>query len=194
MFGKRQFILLIVIFAFGTISYLVGSTIGNAQEQSHTGHTQPLAATTATVPTMAGQEVFGAIQEIVKILEADPTTDWSKVNIAALHRHLVDMDEVTMRAKATERGFANGVEFTVTGTDRTIEAIKRMVPAHARVLAATGWQTKTEVLANGVKLTVTTSDPAQLVKIKSLGFIGVMVQGAHHQPHHLMMAKGGFKH
>jgi hypothetical protein len=36
------------------------------------------------------------------MLEADPKTDWSKVNISALREHLIDMDEVTMRASATE--------------------------------------------------------------------------------------------
>ena len=30
-----------------------------------------------------------------------PTTDWSKVNIAALREHLIDMDEVTLRAEQT---------------------------------------------------------------------------------------------
>src|SRR6516165_7172350 len=42
-------------------------------------------------PVLAGQDAFGAIQEVVQILEADPTTDWSKVNIDALRQHLVDM-------------------------------------------------------------------------------------------------------
>jgi hypothetical protein len=32
-------------------------------------------------PMMPGQDAFGAIQEIVRILEADPKTDWSKVNL-----------------------------------------------------------------------------------------------------------------
>ena len=54
-------------------------------------------------PTMPGQEAFGTIQEVVQILEADPTTDWSKVNIAALREHLIDMNEVTLRAVATEQ-------------------------------------------------------------------------------------------
>ena len=54
-------------------------------------------------PTMVGQEAFGAIQEVVQVLEADPTTDWSKVNIAALREHLIDMNEVTLRAVATEQ-------------------------------------------------------------------------------------------
>jgi hypothetical protein len=30
-------------------------------------------------PTMPGQDAFGTIQEVVRILEADPATDWSKV-------------------------------------------------------------------------------------------------------------------
>jgi hypothetical protein len=143
---------------------------------------------------MPGQEVFGTIQEVVRILEADPATDWSKVNIAALREHLIDMDDVTMRAVAHQRPLDNGVEITVTGEGRTIDAIKRMVPAHTHELAALGWQARTELLPNGVKLVVTTADPRQAVKLKALGFIGIMVQGGHHQPHHLMMAKGEFTH
>ena len=45
-----------------------------------------------------------------------------------------------------------------------------------------------------MKLVVTAGDPRQAVKIKALGFMGIMVQGAHHQIHHLMMAKGEFTH
>jgi predicted RNA binding protein YcfA (HicA-like mRNA interferase family) len=148
----------------------------------------------AMVPTHPGQEAFGTIQEIVRILEADPTTDWSKVNIGALREHLIDMDEVTMRAQASERPLANGVEITVTGEGRTLAAIQRMVPAHTRELVALGWSASTQDLPNGVKLVVTTSDPQQVVKLRALGFLGIMVQGAHHQPHHLMMAKGEFAH
>jgi hypothetical protein len=141
-------------------------------------------------PTLSGQDAFGAIQEVVQILEADPTTDWSKVNIDALRQHLVDMNEVTLHAAAAEQVFDNGVEITVTGEGRTSEAIKRMVPAHVAELVKLGWNAKTEDLQNGVKLTVVTSDPKELTKLKALGFMGIMVQGGHHQPHHLMMAKG----
>lgn len=145
-------------------------------------------------PAMAGQDAFGAIQEIVQKLEADPATDWSKVNIGALREHLIDMNEVTLRAAAAERALDDGIEITVTGESRTREAIKRMVPAHARELAAAGWQAKTEELPEGVKLTVTTNDPKQVVKLKALGFMGIMVQGGHHQPHHLAMARGEHAH
>ena len=145
-------------------------------------------------PTMLGQEAFGTIQEVVRILDADPTTDWSKVNISVLREHLIDMDEVTMRARATERTLDNGVEIAVTGEGRTLDAIKRMVPAHTHELSQLGWNAKTEDLPNGVKLTVTSTDAKQVVKLKALGFMGTMVQGAHHQRHHLMMARNEFVH
>jgi len=145
-------------------------------------------------PAMPGQQAFGTIQEIVRALEADPATDWSKVSISALREHLIDMDEVTMHAAAAERTFANGIEMTVTGEGRTLAGIKRMVPAHVHELTQLGWNAVAEDLPNGVKLTVTSDDATQATKLKGLGFIGIMVQGAHHQQHHLMMAKGEFVH
>jgi hypothetical protein len=143
-------------------------------------------------PTMPGQAAFGAIQEVVQLLEADPATDWSTVNIAALREHLIDMDELTLHAATTERMLDNGIEIAVTGQGRTLDAIKRMVPAHARQLTNMGWNARTEDLPNGVNLIVTANDPKQVTKLKALGFMGIMVQGGHHQPHHLMIAKGQF--
>jgi hypothetical protein len=145
-----------------------------------------------SVPTMPGQDAFGTIQEVVQLLQADHSTDWSKVNISALRQHLIDMNEVTLHAAAAERMLDNGIEIVVTGEGRTLEAIKRMVPAHISELREIGWIAKSEDLANGVKLTVTASEAQPLTKLKALGFMGIMVQGGHHQPHHLMMAKGEF--
>jgi hypothetical protein len=141
-------------------------------------------------PTMPGQDAFGAIAEVVQILDADPSTDWSKVNIGVLREHLIDMNEVTLRAVATERALDDGVEIAVTGQGRTREAIKRMLPAHAQELVQIGWTAKSEDLPDGVKLVVTSPDAQQAIKLKALGFMGIMVQGTHHQAHHLMMAKG----
>ena len=143
-------------------------------------------------PTMPGQDAFGAIQGIVQILQSDPKTDWSKVNIDALRQHLIDMNEVTLHAVATPRVFDNGIEFTVTGEGRTLEAIKRMVPAHVNELHEISWNAKSDDLPNGVKLTVMTNEAQPLIKLKALGFMGIMVQGGHHQSHHLMMATGQF--
>lgn len=146
----------------------------------------------AGVPTMPGQDAFGAIQEVVQILQADPATDWSKVNIDALRQHLIDMNEVTLHAAATPRVLDNGIAFTVTGEGRTLEAIKRMVPAHVAELHEIGWNAKSEDLPNGVKLTVLASEAQPLTRLKALGFMGILVQGGYHQPHHLMMARGEF--
>ena len=35
----------------------------------------------SSIPTLPGQAAFGAIQEIVAILDSDPKTDWSKVDL-----------------------------------------------------------------------------------------------------------------
>ena len=70
-----------------------------------------------------------------------------------------------------------------------------MVPAHAREMdGQDGWSVTTEPIAEGVVLTVTSADSAQALKIRGLGFMGIMVLGAHHQPHHLAMARGMLPH
>jgi len=161
-----------------------------AHRQGPHGPMGPHAMMDSGYPAMPGQDAFGAIQEIVKILEADPATDWSKVNITALREHLIDMNEVALRAVAKARPLDNGVAIAISGEGRTLAAIKRMVPAHARELERIGWSAKTEERPNGVELVVTTSDPKQVAKLQALGFIGIMVLGGHHQPHHLMIAKG----
>jgi hypothetical protein len=102
------------------------------------------------------------------------------------------MNEVTLHAIAAERTLDSGIEITITGEGRTLEAIKRMVPAHVSELREIGWNAKTDELPNGIKLTVMASEAQPQTKLKALGFMGVMVQGSHHQAHHLMMAKGQF--
>jgi hypothetical protein len=171
--------------------------------QSHGGMAGPIDPHTAmnghqfgaqfgpgATPTMPGQDAFGTIQEIVQMLEADPSTDWSKVNIAALREHLIDMNEVTLHAVARESVHDGGIEIVITGEGRTLPAIQRMVPAHVAELRKLGWSAATENLPDGVKLTVMATNTQPLVKLKALGFMGIMVQGAHHQVHHLMMARG----
>lgn len=146
-------------------------------------------------PTLAGQDAFGAVQEIVRILEADSTTDWSKVNFEALRQHLIDMDEVTLRANAPATSVDGGLEIAITGESRTLAAIQRMIPDHAQELnQMNGWHATTQMLPDGVRLTVTSSDPKEIAHIRGLGFIGLLVGGSHHQPHHLAMAKNEMVH
>jgi TusA-related sulfurtransferase len=150
---------------------------------------------TSTTPTMPGQDAFGAIQEIVQILDADPKTDWSKVDLEALRQHLIDMNEITLRADAAPKQVDGGLEIAVTGTGPTLVAVQRMIPAWAQTMNGhQGWTTKAASLPNGERLTVTATDPKEIQHIHGLGFIGVLVSGSHHQPHHLAMAKGEFDH
>src|SRR6516162_10396892 len=149
----------------------------------------------STTPTMPGQDAFGAIQEIVQILDADPKTDWSKVDLEALRQHLIDMNEVTLRADAAPKQIDGGLETAVTGSGRTLVAIQRMVPAWAQTInGQRGWTAKTTSLPDGELLTVTATDPKEIEHIRGLGFIGLLVSGSMHQPHHLAMAKGEFDH
>jgi hypothetical protein len=147
-----------------------------------------------SVPTMPGQDGFGAIAEIVRILEADPATDWVKVDIERLRQHLIDMDEVMLRAAVSQTPVPGGLAMDITGTERTEQAIRAMVPSHAVELdRMREWSARTEPITGGVRLTVVARklDDLKLVaRIRGLGFAGLIVQGAHHQPHHLAIARG----
>jgi hypothetical protein len=146
-------------------------------------------------PTMAGQDAFGAIAEVVRMLEADPKTDWSMVDLEALRQHLIDMNDVTLNSVAVAKPIEGGLDIAVTGSGRTLAAIQRMVPAHAKEIdGLNGWSAKAQPIANGVLLTVTSSDAKEVQHIRGLGFIGILVSGSHHPPHHLAMAKGEDPH
>jgi len=153
------------------------------------------AAPIAGAPSLPGQDAFGAIQEIVRILEADPATDWSIVDLEGLRQHLIDMNEVTLKAEAVEKPVEGGVEIAITGSGRTLVAIQHMAPDHAQAInGLNGWRTETRPLPNGVLLIVTSSDAKEIAHLRGLGFIGILVSGSHHLHHHLAMAKGGFTH
>ena len=177
---------------------LLGCTSIAAAEDRHAGHMdhgqhrdQERQGAAAGQPNEAGQSAFAAIAEIVAILDADPETDWSKVDIRALREHLIDMNALTLQASVTEEVLADGLAMTITGEGRTRDAIQRMVPAHAAELdVMDDWSASAETTAEGARLVVTSSDPAMQVKIRRLGFFGLMATGAHHQPHHLAIARG----
>lgn len=145
--------------------------------------------------TEVGQSAFAALAQIVEVLNADPATDWSKVDIEGLRQHLIDMNNVTLRAQVSAMATPTGARFTVTSPDPEIQAsIRRMVAAHAATMnGAGGWTMATDEAPGGAILAVSgTSDDA--IKINSLGFIGVMTLGMHHQAHHLMIATGNGPH
>ena len=157
----------------------------------HAGHI----TATGTIPASPGQSAWGAIAEIVHILEEDPATDWSRVDIDALRNHLIDMDELVLHALATERSVPGGLELTVTGTGRTVGAIQRMLPAHAGMMRhGQGWKIATALLENGAVLTATSAEASEEEKIRGLGLFGFMSLGHHHGPHHLAIARGASPH
>ncbi len=145
----------------------------------------------AMVPTEPGQGAFGALQQIVQILEADPHTDWSKVNLDALRTHLIDMDRVTLDARAVVRPIPGGTRTIVTGTGRTLVAIQRLLPEEAMHLNGMhGFRIAAIRIQDGVVLTVTTTDAKQVAMIRGLGFAGILASGAFHPRHHLEIARG----
>jgi hypothetical protein len=141
---RRTYLGLVLLLIIATGAVLAASAIVRAQDHSRMDNAEHMHGAGTIVPTHPGQEAFGTIQEIVRILEADPKTDWSKVNIGALREHLIDMGEVTLRARSNERPLNNGIEITITGEGRTLAAIQRMVPAHTRELVALGWSASTQ--------------------------------------------------
>lgn len=173
---------------------IILSLLGNRaafSQMNHEGHMTGQMTTASATPTLAGQYAFATTQEIVEILEADPATDWSRVNLLALREHLIDMNEVTLNAAIEQREVNQGLEMTITGTDRAKTAIQRLVPAHTKELnQLNGWQAVADVLPDGVRLTVISNDSQQVDRIRALGFMGLLVSGGHHQVHHLALAKG----
>lgn len=156
----------------------------------------PLVAQPASrsLPTRSGQDAFGAIGEVVRLLESDSTTDWSRVNIEALRQHLIDMNEVTLHSSIAQKPVEGGITADVTGTGRTEAAIRRMVVAHSAAMRMSmsdvAW--RTDEIAGGIRWTVTskTGDARTVARLRGLGAIGLLTLGDHHAAHHLMIARG----
>lgn len=165
---------------------------GREMHRAHPSGQVPVGGVSA--PTLPGQDAFGAIQEIVRILETDPMTDWTKVNLERLRQHLIDMNDVTLRSTVKATTVPGGLAMDVTGSGRVEGAIRAMVAPHAEELdRMKEWSARTEPIPGGLRLRVTAKEPSDLrtvARIRGLGFIGLLTQGAHHQPHHLAMAKG----
>jgi hypothetical protein len=154
----------------------------------------PISHPAEAIPVQPGQGAFAAIQEIVEILEADKTTDWSKVNIDALRRHLVDMDNVTLHAEVENRPVTGGMEFVVQGSGPVRDSIQRMLMAHAATMDGVGgWHLAASATETGAILTVK-APASDLEKLRALGLFGVLAEGMHHQMHHLAIARGGMMH
>ena len=104
------------------------------------------------------------------------------------------MDNVTLRAEVKSEAVEGGMRFTISGVGPSEDSIQRMVKAHALAMNGLGgWTFTASETDSGAILTVLT--PAKdVVKLRALGFLGVMTRGMHHQMHHLMIARGENPH
>ncbi len=171
-------------FAFALLT--AGATL--AAEKTHDHGAMMMGS---DMPGETGQAAFAAIQEIVAMLDADPATDWAKVDIEALRQHLIDMNNVTLGAAVEAAEVEGGIRFSVSGEGPARESVRRMVMAHAATMnGVDGWKFVAEPSDKGATLTVSPPDQASMAKLRALGFIGVMARGMHHQQHHLMLATG----
>jgi hypothetical protein len=178
-------------------SYGLGSRLSAGERGTWSverGAVSTLDAQRSTLPTASGQAAFGAIAEVVRLLEADSTTDWSKVNIEALRQHLIDMDEVTMRAEIVQRAVSGGIEADISGRGRTLASIQRLVVNQSRMLdMSPEFTSVATVTPTGAHVVVTAkraSDARTVSRIRGLGYAGLMTEGDHHTRHHMALARG----
>ena len=185
-----------IIASAAFILFVTGSASGQTMDHSKMMHgNQANMMMDGMPPRETGQSAFAAIQEIVAMLNAKPTTDWSTVNIEALRQHLIDMNNVTLGAVVSVSQTGDSVRFAVTGEGAVQGSIKRMVMAHAASMnGVDDWKFTAEPTDTGAVLTVTPPEPASMVKLKALGFMGILTLGMHHQEHHWMLAHGMSPH
>jgi hypothetical protein len=167
------------------------ATQEHQHEHSHLG----AAATPLTAP---GNGAFAAIQEVVEKLLADPKTDWRRINLEALRRHLVDMRNFTLNVEVTaQQPIDGGTTFTVKPTTpASAGSLDRLFSAHPTILKQeSGWDmTATKNKDGSYTARVTGSTPQDTAKIRGLGYIGLIAYGKHHPAHHWKMATGGDPH
>ncbi|PUB12363.1 hypothetical protein [Yoonia sediminilitoris] len=187
-------IAVLAVVSTGAIAVAQMDHSGHGSDMDRDLHGQ-MAATDASVLREPGQGAFAALSEVVRVLEADPETDWSRVDLAGLRLHLVDMDRLDTHAVVSDEELPNGIVATATGDAETVATLRRMVPAHAAHLARDDrWAVTASETAESVVLQVTSEDPAVVARIHGLGFFGLMASQDHHRAHHLMMARGEEAH
>lgn len=184
-------------------SALLGMATFASAQMDHAGHQEGMNHTMMApdqlddeaVLSAPGQGAFAALSEVVRVLEADPETDWTQVDLEALRTHLVDMDRVVLKAEVKTTLLEDGLSALASGDSDTLASIRRMVSAHAVQLAQDDrWQVTATDHGDGVELKVTSRDPAVAARIKGLGFFGLMASQDHHREHHLMIARGQNAH
>ena len=153
-------------------------------------------ADTKAVLMQAGTDPFATLQEVINQLETNPNTDWEKANLEALRLHLVQMEDMTLNVDVVQSLIDKGFKAVVTPTTpRALKSMSTVLSAHpAQMKNETGWDMQVSENNGVFTLVVTTQNIAEVVKIRGLGYIGVMATGSHHQAHHWAMASGNNPH
>ena len=139
----------------------------------------------------ADPDIIRSLHNVACLLEADPSTDWTKVNLNPLRAHLADMRQVIRHASARVETIATGIRVTVTGSSATAAAINRFVQAEASQLTkVSAWTTRIEPHPDGIVVVVTSPDPDEAAMIQALGFVGILASGPQHQTYHVAIARG----
>jgi hypothetical protein len=175
---------------------------GPVQAQHHHAHSSekaqtPSTAAGSTVLQAPGQAVFGTVQEAIRRLEADSTTDWSQVDVARLRQHLLDMHHVAMHVTVEKKtSIENGVRLRVRPTTEAARAsLGRVLDAHPHMLKQeAGWTMTVEEQDEAYVLRTTTDDLSETAKIRALGYMGLLAYGQHHQRHHWHLVQGKHPH
>ena len=155
-----------------------------------------IANVSSAVLTEAGTDPFAVIQEAIALLEENPDTDWSTVNIEALRLHLIEMQDMTLNVTVEQQPINLGFMAVITPTtNRALQSMSQVLSAHpSQMKEETGWD-MVVTNNNGIfTISVTTDQLQDVDKIRGLGYIGIMAYGSHHQPHHWAMASGENPH
>ena len=159
--------------------------------------TSPKSSMGATPLKEAGNAIFGTIQETIKALDADPNTNWEKVDMDGLRQHLIDMENFTSGVDVlSQKNIEKGAEIVIRAkSEAAHHSLDRALKAHPSMMASeTGWTMGVKQNKEQFTLTIETQKPAEVARLRALGYIGVMALGDHHQVHHWMMASGSNPH
>lgn len=140
---------------------------------------------------LGGQDALGAIQEVVGLLLADPSTDWSRVSIARLRQHLVDLERLTLFARVEETPIERGLRVGISGDEELLASARRAVLRHAEQMDGfRDWRVAGEDAGDAIVLELTTDREDELAVLRGMGFYGFLASGVH-RPHELLAVARG---
>lgn len=158
----------------------------------HNGHPTTNSAGSSTPLIEGGEAAFSALIEVVALLESDENTDWSNVNIGALHEHLRDMNHVMLNTEVVSHSLtSSSVMFKVTATAIAEDSLRRSLQAHSDYIASIRpWEIQVVISEDGATVEIAPNSASELQKLNALGFYGFMALDSHHQAHHWLIATG----